>query len=91
MPPPPTHLYKALLEEDLGDLLENGQQSRVVNSYPSLEERKNVLNLWYLLVVLRETVNGVGEHLLDQRFLVSWGERTGEREGVSLLALRNIL
>ena len=72
---PGPHLYKALLEEDLGDFLENGQQPRVVNSYPSLEERKNVLNLRYLLVVLRQTVNGVGKHLLHQRFLISWGGR----------------
>ena len=44
----------------------------------SLEQRENVLDLRYLLVVLRQTVNGVGEHLFNQDFLVSWrGEGGG--------------
>ena len=37
----------------------------------SLEQREDVLHLRQLLVVVRETVNGVGEHLFNQTFLIS--------------------
>ena len=46
------YLYESLLEEYFGDLLENGEQTGVMDAYPSLEERENVLHLGNLLVLL---------------------------------------
>ena len=57
--PPSTNLYQALLEEYLRSFLEDGQESGMVDAYPSLEEGENMLHLWQLLVFLGETVNGV--------------------------------
>ena len=42
-----------------------------MDPYASLEQGENMFHLRQLLVIVRETVNGIREYLLYQRLLIS--------------------
>ena len=71
------HLDEPLLEEYLGGLFEYWQQAGVVDPYASLKQREDMLHLRQLLIIVRETVNGVSEDLLNQGLLISCMEEIG--------------
>ena len=66
---PATNLDQAFVEENLDGFLEQRQQARVVDADAFLEERQNLLDLWQLAVVLRQTVDRVVEDFLNQTLL----------------------
>ena len=72
------HLDEPLLEEYLGGLFEYWQQARVVDPYASLQQGKDMLHLRQLLIIVRETVDGVSEYLLNQGLLISCMEEKGD-------------
>lgn len=83
-------LDEALLEEDLDDLLEDGEQASVMDSDAALEEGEDVLDLRELAVVVREVRDRVGEHARDHvALLVRVELELGHLEGEPFaLALR---
>ena len=66
---PATNLDQAFVEENLDGFLEQRQQARVVDADAFLEERQNLLDLWQLAVVFRQTVDRVVEDFLNQTLL----------------------
>jgi len=59
-------LDESFLEEDLDDFLEDGEESSVMDSDSSFEEREKGLNLREISVVFRESVDGVFEDGSDE-------------------------
>jgi len=60
------YLDESFLEEDLDDFLEDGEESSVMDSDSSLEEREEGLDLREVSVVFRESVDSVFEDGSDE-------------------------
>lgn len=63
-------LDEALLEEDLDDLFEDGEQAAVVDADAALEQGQDVGDLGQRAVLVRQARDGVGEDGLDRVALV---------------------
>ena len=71
------HLDESLLEEYLSSLLEYWQQAGVMDPYASLKQGEDMLHLRQLLIIVRETVDGISEYLLYKGLLISCMEEIG--------------
>ena len=65
-PLPPLHLNKLLREQDLDELLQDGQQARVVHPDPSLQHRQHLADGGQLAVLAAQALHGIVVHLGDK-------------------------
>ncbi|GIX63248.1 uncharacterized protein BcabD6B2_26830 [Babesia caballi] len=63
------HLYQPLLEQNLDDFLDDGQQAAVVDAYPALEQRQHEDRLRQLPVVVGQRRHGVLVYFSDEVLL----------------------
>ena len=81
-------LDEPLAEQDLGRLLEDGQQTAVMNPDASLQQRQHILDLRQRPVLLGQDHHGVLEDLVHQLLLLGRVEvQLGHLQGVGLALL----